>query len=175
MPNPLVVPAAIFQFHKGTIKTYRLLQFREDVLLFQFHKGTIKTQNRQRYRRTLEHFNSIKVRLKRLEDGGGNVILSFQFHKGTIKTLFYNSGSLFPNTFQFHKGTIKTHDRFQQTERRDDFNSIKVRLKLGFYKYFICSELFQFHKGTIKTNIRSTTVNIRTAFQFHKGTIKTIG
>ena len=33
------------------------------------------------------------------------------------------------NIFQFHKGTIKTHDRKMSYTHKNDFNSIKVRLK----------------------------------------------
>ena len=45
MPNPLVVPAAIFQFHKGTIKT--VIDVTTDC--------------------DDDYFNSIKVRLKRIK------------------------------------------------------------------------------------------------------------
>ena len=101
--------AQIFQFHKGTIKTFvststnccryeyfnsikvRLKpQYRFEVnapQLFQFHKGTIKTLPAQR---------SIAE------------MTIFQFHKGTIKTLLTLRGSVLRLLFQFHKGTIKT-------------------------------------------------------------------
>ena len=53
----------------------------------------------------------------------------FQFHKGTIKTAeaagYYEGGF----TFQFHKGTIKTSSSFLAECKRENFNSIKVRLK----------------------------------------------
>ena len=55
------------------------------------------------------NFNSIKVRLKR--DG------SFSFTAPTL--------------FQFHKGTIKTTYALTRDTALLDFNSIKVRLKLG--------------------------------------------
>ena len=34
---------AVFQFHKGTIKTYMEYKTAVDKVQFQFHKGTIKT------------------------------------------------------------------------------------------------------------------------------------
>ena len=57
--------------------------------LFQFHKGTIKTYNRQGLRRLILHFNSIKVRLKPLYLALDQEVYPFQFHKGTIKTKDY--------------------------------------------------------------------------------------
>ena len=33
----------LFQFHKGTIKTNRLVETSKRMRVFQFHKGTIKT------------------------------------------------------------------------------------------------------------------------------------
>ena len=61
------VPAqVIFQFHKGTIKTYCWILVRVLRHEFQFHKGTIKTQGNAADIRVHSHFNSIKVRLKLL-------------------------------------------------------------------------------------------------------------
>ena len=76
--------------------------------------------------------------------------------------------------FQFHKGTIKTGQKVITTADNKDFNSIKVRLKLGGVCSSVCVPPFQFHKGTIKTvgGIFSKFKN--TLFQFHKGTIKTL-
>ena len=55
---------ALFQFHKGTIKTFLYYNGLLVFLKFQFHKGTIKT-NWMRSRSTIEyHFNSIKVQLR---------------------------------------------------------------------------------------------------------------
>ena len=56
----------LFQFHKGTIKTYYMSLREILVYVFQFHKGTIKTTKK---------FITISI-----------VSLKFQFHKGTIKT-----------------------------------------------------------------------------------------
>ena len=55
----------------------------------------------------------------------------------------------------------------------DNFNSIKVRLKLSFVTVVIELLQFQFHKGTIKTLLTDAVTSMRTGFQFHKGTIKT--
>ena len=99
-----------FQFHKGTIKTFYLLQsklyiqnfnsikvrlkrehFRSfsTATQFQFHKGTIKTsQNAPAIHRRLD-FNSIKVRLKLKHLFASFIAILFQFHKGTIKTYYY--------------------------------------------------------------------------------------
>ena len=38
--------SALFQFHKGTIKTLKLLEGMRSEFIFQFHKGTIKTAAR---------------------------------------------------------------------------------------------------------------------------------
>ena len=56
-------------------------------------------------------------------------------------------------SFQFHKGTIKTDRDWYYNEAKNNFNSIKVRLK---QVCSICQPshlLFQFHKGTIKTGL----------------------
>ena len=58
----------------------------------------------------LSYFNSIKVRLKLSPQSSSTTSL--------IKS------------FQFHKGTIKTPSRYVQTRTEQNFNSIKVRLKL---------------------------------------------
>ena len=79
--------------------------------------------------------------------------------------------------------------------RRNNFNSIKVRLRRSMKSILLCCGiLFQFHKGSIKTKKRqswtfdqkyfnSIKVRLRRAkspactapkaFQFHKGSIKT--
>ena len=102
------IPKILFQFHKGTIKTFVLLLHRHDGAQFQFHKGTIKTETHREHRALLRDFNSIKVQLKQepasLFDEG---VKPFQFHKGTIKTILVPS--LVPGVL--------------------DFNSIKVQLK----------------------------------------------
>ena len=79
--------------------------------LFQFHKGTIKTYKHGRLSVNGADFNSIKVRLKlSLLSFVGKRKKQFQFHKGTIKTKKHGTPlcSLLLSLFQFHKGTIKT-------------------------------------------------------------------
>ena len=56
--------------------------------------------------------------------------------------------------FQFHKGTIKTQTSLNKTiEGLNNFNSIKVRLKLEYDVKEHGILIFQFHKGTIKTGV----------------------
>ena len=62
-------------------------------------------------------------------------------------------GGCWAVVFQFHKGTIKTAFNQKPTRYSSDFNSIKVRLKLSTYQWYIRLHIFQFHKGTIKTGI----------------------
>ena len=76
--------------------------------------------------------------------------------------------------FQFHKGTIKTNSLHYDAESKRNFNSIKVRLKLGGLLSAAGNLVFQFHKGTIKTPKTDSRVSRFIGFQFHKGTIKTI-
>ena len=54
-----------------------------------------------------------------------------------------------------------------------DFNSIKVRLKHTLYQRQTDWTEFQFHKGTIKTKYSDLCYATLPEFQFHKGTIKT--
>ena len=76
-------------------------------------------------------FNSIKVRLKRMFLCKSRINSStFQFHKGTIKTRIFNPVVSVAFEFQFHKGTIKTEVARLLPAPQQDFNSIKVRLKL---------------------------------------------
>ena len=56
-----------------------------------------------------------------------------------------------------------------------NFNSIKVRLKLGDVQFKHNEKTFQFHKGTIKTKYLAAKIGARVVFQFRKGTIKTHG
>ena len=55
-----------FQFHKGTIKTCKILLYIITAVAFQFHKGTIKTVFLRQLMLHLHYFNSIKVRLKHI-------------------------------------------------------------------------------------------------------------
>ena len=54
---------------------------------FQFHKGTIKTMKMVNKAVFVPNFNSIKVRLKPPAFRLNSELAKFQFHKGTIKTL----------------------------------------------------------------------------------------
>ena len=77
-----------------------------------------------------QHFNSIKVRLKLTRSVDMGQFVVFQFHKGTIKTPRRPSPPCRGVPFQFHKGTIKTVVFQKLKSPIDNFNSIKVRLKL---------------------------------------------
>ena len=78
----------IFQFHKGTIKTFCGGGAVTHAAIFQFHKGTIKTYSRYRQGEIfhISYFNSIKVQLKLVLSFAAELGIPFQFHKGTIKT-----------------------------------------------------------------------------------------
>ena len=56
------------------------------IALFQFHKGTIRTLIWIGYLRRNKHFNSIKVQLEQQARAAVNEFIVFQFHKGTIRT-----------------------------------------------------------------------------------------
>ena len=78
-------------------------------VLFQFHKGTIKTIKYQFCHNAVQHFNSIKVRLKLAVATG--IIIPMQYFNSIKVRLKHSSflGSLSKAfSFQFHKGTIKT-------------------------------------------------------------------
>ena len=55
-----------FQFHKGTIRTCSNTINDDKLLVFQFHKGTIRTGGDAVLWRRYCNFNSIKVRLERV-------------------------------------------------------------------------------------------------------------
>ena len=109
---------AVFQFHKGTIRTVgirteiplildfnsikvRLEQFVQRFKctqnLFQFHKGTIRTLMQLQYPLFSTYFNSIKVRLEQVVRIYVSELLKFQFHKGTIRTC-YSIKNIFGST-----------------------------------------------------------------------------
>ena len=81
-------------------------------------------------KKELPTFNSIKVRLKRVEALVHQAHQRFQFHKGAIETLFLSNHILGVCVFQFHKGAIET------TYEVAKGHHFKV---------------FQFHKGAIET------------------------
>ena len=143
-------------------------------IIFQFHKGTIKTFTSSAGSSSPNYFNSIKVRLKlgsllhRLYDGNFNSIKVrlkhslclnpflqvFQTDFNSIKVRLKLNGSTqirMQTEFQFHKGTIKTIKWYDNRFRDLHFNSIKVRLKQDSINQRAFALEFQFHKGTIKT------------------------
>ena len=123
-----------------------------DMLSFQFHKGSIKTFTRFALRRAHPHFNSIKVRLRRISTPAVGQLLVFQFHKGSIKTL----------------------NGLAARRRYLNFNSIKVRLRPCHLQIPAALIPFQFHKGSIKTDVPLPALHQGVRFQFHKGSIKTV-
>ena len=68
---------------------------------------------------------------------------------------------------------IKDYKSIPQMSDDDNFNSIKVQLKLFYDEGKPFDALFQFHKGTIKTVAAPYSATSTLLFQFHKGTIKT--
>ena len=68
---------------------------------------------------------------------GGSSLL-FQFHKGTIKTKRFMQITTEMTKFQFHKGTIKTEYVQAAAYDSNNFNSIKVQLKLNKMVCFRC-------------------------------------
>ena len=89
--------------------------------LFQFHKGTIRTFVPPLLALLDLYFNSIKVQLEPISEQSIHCNTEFQFHKGTIRTYFASSlvGGLL---FQFHKGTIRT----RQITNTDSLNFISI-------------------------------------------------
>ena len=78
-----------------------------------------------------------------------------------------------PPSFQFHKGTIKTIDPKLSKRVFDNFNSIKVRLKLrNVVKEEVCKADFNSIKVRLKPSYKFVSASVF-QFQFHKGTIKT--
>ena len=55
-------------------------------IMFQFHKGAIRTWNLVNFLCQLLRFNSIKVRLELTIRNSDGQSLRFQFHKGAIRT-----------------------------------------------------------------------------------------
>ena len=100
---------------------------------------------------------------------------SFQFHKGTIKTIDPKLSKPVFDNFNSIKVRLKLRNVVKEEVCKADFNSIKVRLKRCYRPVRIYNKyLFQFHKGTIKTGIYINNLTFVIEFQFHKGTIKTL-
>ena len=79
-----------------------------DFSVFQFHKGTIRTWTLFHSLSLTLYFNSIKVQLEHVESPIVDVNHEFQFHKGTIRTNRIHGSNGGRYKFQFHKGTIRT-------------------------------------------------------------------
>ena len=59
-----LIAAYLFQFHKGTIRTWSGTVNDDKLLIFQFHKGTIRTSRFFLFVVDFDYFNSIKVQLE---------------------------------------------------------------------------------------------------------------
>ena len=143
---------ALFQFHYGTIKRSRDIEWSYSNYLFQFHYGTIKRVRNITEKVCFFYFNSTMVRLKvssscalytwipEFQFHYGTIkspnrrnsfefVILFQFHYGTIKSCSHYKSNLYPLPFQFHYGTIKSwYAKFCCMLHRN-FNSTMVRLK----------------------------------------------
>ena len=120
---------------------------------FQFHKGAIRTLFYIINVKTINYFNSIKVRLERasrkviwspllfqFHKGAIRTVIAifyeflsieFQFHKGAIRTMWISPERGVMIGFQFHKGAIRTTQNLKRVVASSSyFNSIKVRLEL---------------------------------------------
>ena len=99
--------------------------------VFQFHKGAIRTGIRNASIKSLIYFNSIKVRLERLEFLDN---ICYLCHFNSIKVRLEHVAvkmAAQKELFQFHKGAIRTKTAVPSASSMPDFNSIKVRLELG--------------------------------------------
>ena len=75
-------------FNSIKVRLERLTTFvNKDSAIFQFHKGTIRTELERSISLASSYFNSIKVRLERFTLFLPSFLTAFQFHKGTIRTL----------------------------------------------------------------------------------------
>ena len=187
---------ALFQFHKGAIRT------SEDVLQniahlhfnsikvrlerpparslcarcsFQFHKGAIRTFRCCCHRCSLRYFNSIKVRLERLL---WRKALYLSSYFNSIKVRLERSMLRFDALaliFQFHKGAIRTWGRYIRKHLDINFNSIKVRLERGLGTT-IKGVLNNFNsiKVRLEQLIDALGFGDSDLFQFHKGAIRTM-
>ena len=88
-PGRFLLPfAALSNFNSIKVRLKRNIEGTEYKIkeVFQFHKGTIKTYPRFCLCQPSHNFNSIKVRLKPAVANLQREFNAFQFHKGTIKT-----------------------------------------------------------------------------------------
>ena len=121
----------IFQFHKGTIRTYRCVPVLDYAHVFQFHKGTIRTPGHNHKQLFVTNFNSIKVQLER-------------WGRGVPWTVLWNFNSI--------KVQLDSLTKLSFTFLLY-FNSIKVQLERTVETCLQLPDLFQFHKGTIRTSL----------------------
>ena len=98
----------VFQFHEGPIKTSPRVPCSSFSSRFQFHEGPIKTELKLNAAGRSNCFNSMKVRLKPLQDITADSRALFQFHEGPIKTSSCQPRCICSPVFQFHEGPIKT-------------------------------------------------------------------
>ena len=119
--------------------------------LFQFHKGTIRTFVSSSLIEYVTYFNSIKVRLElRLHQEKGLEWVHFNSIKVRLE-LSSSTPVRADEVFQFHKGTIRTGTWTERWFTFFNFNSIKVRLEQPLLAWGLRCVQFQFHKGTIRT------------------------
>ena len=78
-----------FQFHKGTIRTGKIIKFNGLRLHFNSIKVRLELRLAAFSLLHLHYFNSIKVRLELRYFVVGEYGTKFQFHKGTIRTTIY--------------------------------------------------------------------------------------
>ena len=101
-------PLNVFQFHKGTIRTYHANCTSTSLWHFNSIKVQLELANINAKMAELHYFNSIKVQLEHSTYHDYNHFALFQFHKGTIRTADNKVLTVDYCTFQFHKGTIRT-------------------------------------------------------------------
>ena len=121
--------SVIFQFHKGTIKTFSLRTQKSTIVYFNSIKVRLKRIIRTHFGSGRRYFNSIKVRLKRMMLLLLFAYMLFQFHKGTIKTVTRLILHDFLMNFNSIKVRLKRFLLRLEETQSTYFNSIKVRLK----------------------------------------------
>ena len=121
----------------------------------------------------LRNFNSIKVRLKQDIHWQFACRWLFQFHKGTIKTRVLVVFVASDDNFNSIKVRLKLQELIEDSLTLENFNSIKVRLK---QKIWLQALPLVLHFNSIKVRLKhggQINNRLKSIFQFHKGTIKT--
>ena len=77
----------VFQFHKGTIRTYHGTHGSCRNSHFNSIKVQLEHKFPQRSFHSILYFNSIKVQLEHIDVQIDTLVSVFQFHKGTIRTI----------------------------------------------------------------------------------------